>query len=72
MKVLVCGSSRNQDRMHVFTVLDAIHRDTPATLIMNGGARGADYLSSEWAKARGILLRVFRTDRQRYGERAFF
>lgn len=62
MKVLVCGGSNYQDRETLFGSLDDLHAETPVTLIINGGARGADLLSSQWAKARGIALEVFKAD----------
>lgn len=56
MKVIVCGSSRFQDKRQLFDVLDALHAQTPITTIINGGARGADLLASQWARARAVPL----------------
>ena len=71
MKLLVCGGSKYQDREALFRCLDELHSRTPLTLIINGGARGADYLASAWAKERGIALKVFKADHKNFGVDAF-
>lgn len=71
MKVLVCGASRYQDREALFSCLDDLHAATPVSLIVNGGARGVDYLASLWANERGIELKVFKADRHSSGQDAF-
>ncbi|MCB9959687.1 MAG: DUF2493 domain-containing protein [Rhodospirillaceae bacterium] len=72
MKVLVCGGSRYGDEKALFARLDAIHAERPITLVINGGARGADLLSSRWARSRGVTLQVFHADRRQQGDGAFF
>ena len=72
MKVLVCGGSSYRNKAAVFDELDKLHGHHPISLLINGGARGADYSSSQWAKERNIPLEVFKTDRNQYGEKAFF
>lgn len=72
MKVLVCGGSSYRDKAAVFDELDKLHRHQPISLIINGGARGADYSSSQWAKERCIPLRVFKADWQQFGDQAVF
>lgn len=72
MKVIVCGSSRAQNREEVFAALDKLHEQTPITLLINGGARGADYLSSEWARARGVDLKTYKAAHWDKGLQAFF
>ncbi|MEQ8694464.1 MAG: DUF2493 domain-containing protein [Gammaproteobacteria bacterium] len=72
MRVLVCGGSSYQDQAAVFRELDRLHNDQPLSLVINGGARGADYLASQWAKQREVPLRVFRADWQQFGEQAVF
>ena len=72
MRVLVCGGSSYRDKAAVFDELDKLHRHQPISLIINGGARGADYSSSQWAKERGVPLRVFKADWQQFGDQAVF
>jgi hypothetical protein len=55
MRVLVCGGRKFSDRDLVFATLDRVHRSQPITAIIHGGAKGADALAAEWAKARHIV-----------------
>lgn len=63
MKVLVCGGrdygrSVEQER-RIFSVLNAQHALNPITLVIQGGARGADSVAGLWADANSIdCLRV--------------
>jgi hypothetical protein len=41
---------------------------TKKGLIINGGARGADYLSSQWTKERDIPLKAFKADWKTHGQ----
>lgn len=52
MKVLVCGGRSFNDRHMVNAILSEI-RPVP-TLIIHGGAAGADRIADFWAKARKI------------------
>lgn len=72
MKVLVCGGSSYRNKAAVFDELDALHVHDQISLIINGGARGADYSASQWAKERDIPLRVFKADRNQYSDKAVF
>ena len=49
MRVLVCGGRDYSDIDRVYTELDQIHRVTPIKCIIEGGAKGADYLASRWS-----------------------
>ncbi len=54
--VLVCGGRDYYDRDSLFGMLDRLHAEEPIGLIVNGGAAGADGLSSAWAMKRGVAL----------------
>lgn len=54
MRVLVYGGRTYDNRTRVFAELDAIHRETPVTLVVHGAATGADTLAGLWAKERGV------------------
>lgn len=54
MKVLVCGGRDYSDRKHVEEVLTKIHVQIPIRLLVEGGARGADYYGGQWADSMGI------------------
>lgn len=58
MTILVCGGRRYADAATVKKVLDeVVGAQTPGSVVLvNGGARGADQLSSAWAKERGIKV----------------
>ncbi len=70
MKVLVCGSRDNGQAAPVGSVLDAFHRATPITALIEGGARGVDRLAREWAQSRGVPVETFAADWHRYGPAA--
>lgn len=52
MIVLVCGGRGYHDQRKVNEVLDAI--EPKPTLLVQGGAMGADRLAAMWARSRGI------------------
>jgi hypothetical protein len=52
--VLVCGGRHFSDITAAFNALDEIHRETPITCIAQGGAMGADYLATLWARQNKI------------------
>jgi|SRR5882672_7142120 len=54
MKVLVCGGRNYDDLGRVYSVLDMLHRKKPITCIIEGGAKGADYLACRWSASRGL------------------
>lgn len=49
MIVLVTGGREYFNRNHVFQVLDAVHQVEEITLLIEGGANGADTFAYEWA-----------------------
>ena len=59
MKVIICGG-RDFDNITMLTkTMDAINAKTPITLVITGGATGADMYGDAWAHSRGIPHRVF-------------
>lgn len=54
MRVLVCGGRNYDDRDRLFHELSTIHKGTPISCIIEGGARGADYLASRWSAANDL------------------
>ena len=70
MKLLVCGGRDLSDRTGVFAALDALHAYEPVTLLIEGGARGADSLAGDWAISRGIPRRTFMAEWERHGPAA--
>jgi len=54
MRVLVCGGRDYDDGPHVFRELDRLHESEPITLVIEGGASGADLSARSWAFHRYI------------------
>ena len=51
MRVLCCGGREFLDREMLAATLDRLHQERAFSLVIAGGARGADTLAEEWAKA---------------------
>lgn len=63
MRVLICGGRTYCDQTFFTKTLDAIQKDKgPITLIIQGGAKGADYLAHLYACRRGIREEVYNAD----------
>lgn len=67
MRVLVCGGRDYFDAIRVDTVLD--HVVTPSVVIQ-GGARGADAMAANWAAKRGIEMLCYKANWHYHGKRA--
>ena len=72
MKVAVVGSRSFRNEFVMAENLDKIHQIKPITLIISGGAVGADTYAAEWAKYRNIPTLIFKPDWKKYGKRAGF
>jgi len=68
MKVLVCGGRDFHDLNLLYETLDSL--DPKPTLIIHGAANGADILSGHWAKKRGIPVKEYPADWNKYGRSA--
>lgn len=67
-RVLVCGGRDYQNMRKVARVLDAL--EPRPTLIIQGGAFGADACASEWAYTRNVLEHQFPADWKKHGRAA--
>jgi UDP-N-acetylmuramoylalanine-D-glutamate ligase len=54
MRILVCGGRDYGNREELFLILDRLHGATPFTVLIHGGAKGADALAAAWAEARRV------------------
>jgi hypothetical protein len=70
MRVLVCGGRYYDHWTFIVNVLDSVHARHPVTLLIEGGATGADSLARRWAIARGIEVATYRANWDRYEHRA--
>lgn len=66
-RVLVCGSRAWGDRRLIHEVLRSFG---PGTVVIHGGARGADKLAGIVAKALGFKVEVYPADWKKYGAAA--
>jgi len=60
--IAVTGGRDYRDRATVFRVLDAERNTDGVTLLVHGGANGADLLADEWAVSRKVNRRVYYAD----------
>lgn len=67
MRALVCGGRNYQDRERVYAVLDKLHADAGIDAIIQGGARGADSLASDWADTHAVRNQQFDADWENQG-----
>jgi hypothetical protein len=72
MKIIVCGGRAYAGKQRLYAVLDALHKERPITLVIEGGASGADALGGHWADARGIPCEVYRAEWKLHGKAAGF
>lgn len=70
MRILVCGGRDFNDAEAVMRALDKLHAERGITLVIEGGATGADAGARHWASATGVDVRTFWADWQTYGRRA--
>lgn len=70
MKVLVCGGRDFNDALTLGSWLGGIHKQHGITLLIEGGARGADYMARKFAEWQGIPVKTFEADWQTHGNAA--
>lgn len=65
MKILVCGGRHYNNLSAVRHALFAVHKKRGISLVIEGGATGADRLAREWAIANKIPVQTFEiTDKE--------
>ena len=69
MRVLVCGGRDFNDSNLLYDTLSDLHRRTPITMIIEGGASGADTLAHCWGKDFS-QVKTFKADWDKYGRSA--
>lgn len=67
MKVLVCGSRHWSDAVKI---KDRLSKLPPDTLIIEGGAKGADTMAFLVARSLGLKVMDFKADWEKYGKMA--
>lgn len=66
MIVLVCGGRDYADKQAVYDVLDKYD----PTVVVAGGATGADSLAEDWAKSRQRAIIIFPAEWKKHGKAA--
>lgn len=70
MRVIVCGGRDYTNTDRCFSVLDEQHAKQPITLLIQGGAKGADALGKMWAKWRKVDYLTVEADWSLHGRAA--
>jgi hypothetical protein len=75
MRILVCGGRTFTDKQLFLQKMAEIEQKygpfrPTATVIINGGARGADTLAAEYGYSRCFAVRTFHADWAKFGKRA--
>lgn len=70
MRILVCGGRDYDDYERVIQVMDAIHKKHGITLVIEGGARGADAHGGIWASNNGVPRCTFHANWDFHGKKA--
>ncbi len=71
MRVLICGGRDYSNQTFFNNKLDAIQKERGAfTIIIQGGAKGADYLAHLYSAKRGIKEEVYNAEWKMYGKTA--
>ena len=69
MRVLVCGG-RDFYHFGVVNMVLSKYENEPNLVIIQGGAKGADFLAKAWADWRSIPCEEYPADWKQYGKRA--
>lgn len=70
MKAIICGGRDFTNWMAALPELDKIHSKTPITLVIQGGATGADHIAKVWAEDRKIPMVEHKARWRELGKRA--
>lgn len=70
MRVLVCGGRKFCDKVLFRATMSKIHTETPITMIIHGGATGADWLAKYWGPTQNIEVVEHKADWSKDGRGA--
>jgi predicted Rossmann-fold nucleotide-binding protein len=69
-RVLVCGGREYNDRKFMFEKLSELHAADTFSVLIAGGAPGADSLAVEWARSNGIEVAIYQANWNALGRNA--
>ncbi len=67
MRTLICGGRDYTNKKYLYSFLANLDRIKKITAVIQGGARGADYLARLWALEFNKKLIEYKADWDRYG-----
>jgi YspA, cpYpsA-related SLOG family len=70
VRVLACGGRNFDDRDMLNATLDRLSAERGFSLVIAGGARGADTMAEEWARTTGLPCTVYQADWEDLGRKA--
>lgn len=70
MKLIVCGGRKYENKLAVYHVLDRVHAKYKISLIIEGGALGADRQARGWAIENRVPHVTEEANWAKYGRRA--
>lgn len=70
MRVLVRGGRDWRDTEFLYRYLDALHKNTPINVLIEGNARGVDRIAGYWARHQRIENLKFHADWHEHGKSA--
>lgn len=68
MKVLVTGGRTYADEINVNKTLTRLHTEHPISLLIEGGAKGADRLARHWAVRNNVQYRTVEANWNHHGK----
>lgn len=70
VRLLVCGGRNFNNRKYLEFILDEFLAAIPISCLIHGGARGADRMANEWAKAKQIPTEIYKAEWEKHGQAA--
>ncbi len=70
VRVLVCGGRDYPDCNRVYAELDRLHASSPITVVIQGGANGADWWAASWAEDNKVSSLEFPANWKKHGRSA--
>lgn len=62
MRVLICGGRKFYNKVLFRYTMNMLHADTAITLVIHGGAYGADWLAKYWAESMHIPCEEYKAN----------
>ena len=70
VRLLVCGGRKYSNWDFLYRTLTVIHNFTPVSVLINGGATGADNLGAWWAYYNNVPILTFKAKWDEHGRGA--